>query len=112
MVLSEGKGKAWAAEGAVEALVREMICPNPHRKCSVLIYLKKTNGHPPLLEHEVPRHEVVLQPGHGHPGQELCGDGALSAGRIGKSSLARSSPLTIHVMNCSATGHSYAASAG
>lgn len=48
MVLSEGKGKAWAAEGAVKALVREVTsCPNPHGKCSVWVYLKK----PPTVVH-------------------------------------------------------------
>lgn len=63
MVLSEGKKKAWAAEGAVKALAREMIsCTNPHRKCSILVCLKNHhNSHPTLLEYEVPPHEVVLQ---------------------------------------------------
>jgi len=46
---------------------------------------------------------------HSHPGQELCRDGVLSVGRIGNGSLARSSPLTIHVMNFDATGHIRAA---
>lgn len=33
VVLSKGNGKAWAAEGAVKVLVREMSsCPNPHGK--------------------------------------------------------------------------------
>lgn len=74
-VLSEGTRKAWAAEGAVKVLLRE-TSPDPHGKCSGLGHGNSpnptTHGCPRLLGRE-----GVVWPGRGHPGQELCGDGAL-----------------------------------
>lgn len=59
----------------MKVLLRE-TSPDPHGKCSGLGHGNSpnptTHGCPRLLGRE-----GVVWPGRGHPGQELCGDGAL-----------------------------------